>query len=212
MKELIDSKDYAGIKLALENDPGLANEDIPYEEANTAKAHPLHRICDGVYSKKYNDEDAIKMAKLFLEYGANINGNELIVKKDSPLTAAASLNADDVAIFYIENGAMLNHQGCHGGTALHWAAWCGRDKLVKRLIQEGAEINKLCIDFKSTPLFWAVHGLKYNDSPDLQSYLECVKALIEAGADKTIPNFEGYTVFDLLNDKDLELKKILNGD
>src|SRR4029077_18745502 len=107
---------------------------------------------------------------------------------------------------YIENGAVIDHAGCHGGTALHWAAWCGRDKVVKRLVQEGAEINKLCIDFKATPLFWAVHGSKIGDNNDTSNYLECVKILIQSGADKNIPNCDGKTVFDLLGDEDVELK------
>jgi hypothetical protein len=210
MKKLINNKDYTGIKQALSNNPNLANEGIPYDEVNTTKAHPLHRICDGVFSKKYTDEEAVKMAKIFLEYGANVDGNELTEKQDTPLIAAASLHADQVAIFYIENGANINHAGTHGGTALHWAAWCGRDKVVRRLIQEGADVNKRCIDFKATPLFWAVHGLKNGDKNNRHNYLECVKILIHAGADKNIPNGEGKTIFDLLNDEDLEFKKQLN--
>ena len=51
------------------------------------------------------------MAKIFLEYGANVNGNELTEKQDTPLIAASSLHADQVAIFYIENGANINHAG-----------------------------------------------------------------------------------------------------
>ena len=75
MKKLIDNKDYKSIKQALSNNPDFANEGIPYDDVNTTKAHPLHRICDGVFSKKYTDEEAVKMAKIFLEYGANVNGN-----------------------------------------------------------------------------------------------------------------------------------------
>src|SRR3546814_16590643 len=100
------------------------------------------------------------MAEICLENGAHINGNGLIEKQDTPLIAAASLHADRVAFFYIEQGADINHAGCHGGTALHWAAWCGRDKVVSRLVQEGADIHQKGIDFKETPLFWEVHGFK----------------------------------------------------
>jgi ankyrin repeat protein len=210
MKKLIDSADYEGIRRALANDPDLANQGIPYDEVNTTKAHPLHRICDGVFSKKYTDEEAVGMAKIFLAYGARINGDKLIEKQDTPLLAAASLNADQVAIFYIESGADIQHMGCHGGTALHWAAWCGRDKVVSRLIEQGAEINKKCIDFKATPLFWAVHGLKNGDNDNTSNHLACVKILLQSGADKNIPNADGNTVFDLLRDEDLELKELLH--
>lgn len=208
MKKLIDNKDYKGIEEMLLNHPDLANEGLPYDHENTTKAHPLHRLCDAVFSGKYTEEEAIKMAKLFLANGADINGNAL-EKQDSPLTAASSLNADQVAIFYMENGASINHNGCHGGTALHWAAWCGRANLVQELVKRGAEINKRCIDFKSTPLFWAIHGLKNGGSVSLADSLECAKTLIQYGADKNIPNEDGDTVYDLLADGDTELKELL---
>ena len=46
----------------------------------------------------------------------------------------------------------------------------------------------------------------------MRDSLECVKILIQSGADKNIPNGDGKTVFDLLNDEDVELKEQLNGD
>jgi len=209
MKTLIDNKDYQGIEQALINNPALANEGIPYDSVNTTLAHPLHRICDGVFSGTYTDAEGVKMARIFLAHGANVNGNQLVEKQDTPLLAAASLHADQVALLYIENGAVLNHAGCHGGTALHWAAWCGRDKVVEKLVQQGAEINKICIDFKATPLFWAVHGLKNGGASSSSNYLECVRILTQAGADKTIPNCDGNIALELLDDDDLELKELL---
>lgn len=35
---------------------------------------------------------------------------------------------------------------------------------------------------------------------------------MQAGADNSIPNIDGHTVFDLLNDEDHELKRILERD
>lgn len=210
IREFINKKDYAGLKDSLSKNPNLANEGLPYDKANTTKAHPLHRICDGVFSGLYTDEEGVEMAKIFLEYGTDINGGEMIEKKDTPLLAAASLHSDKVAIFYIEKGADIHHAGCHGGTALHWAAWCGRPIVVERLLQEGPEINRKCIDFKSTPLFWAVHGLKAGDKKDIAGHLDCIKQLLLAGADKSIPNSNGKTVFDLIEGGDLELKGLLD--
>lgn len=212
MKKLIDNKDYEGIEHALSVNPHLANEGIPYDDINTTKAHPLHRICDGFFSGKYSDEEGVTMAKIFLAHGANVDGNELVEKRDTPLVAAASLHADKVALLYIENGAEINHGGCHGGTALHWACWCGRPIVVKKLVEAGADINKLCIDFKATPLFWAVHGLKNGGTSNMHDSVECVKILLQAGADETIPNVDGNSVFDLLSEEDRELKELLNKD
>jgi ankyrin repeat protein len=209
INQLIINKDHKGIDQALANNPYLANEGIPYDNVNIEKAHPLHRLCDRVFSGIITDMEAVEMAKLFLKHGANINGNELIEKKDTPLVAASSLHADKLAMLYIENGADIHHGGCHGGTTLHWAAWTGRPELVKILVEKGAEINRRCIDFNSTPLFWAVHGLKNGGYDNMSDCVKSVKTLLNAGADKTIPNLEGYMAVQLLNEQDLELKELL---
>ena len=192
MIALIKKVDLAGIQSALTQNRTLANTEIPLEDGESALAHPLHRICDGVFSGVYSDEQGRKMAELFLAHGAKVDGNDPQLLKDTPLVAAASLHADQLALLYMEAGANLGHQGCYGGTALHWAAWCGRPELVKKLIEAGAEINLLCHQFKSTPLFWAVHGLRSAEGKNLDQYKAIVKMLLEAGADKSVQNFEGY--------------------
>jgi uncharacterized protein len=210
MKSLIDHKNYDGIEQALSANPALANDGLPYDSVNTTKAHPLHRICDGVFSGKFTSEEGVQMAKIFLRHGANINGNELIEKQDTPLIAAVSLHADQLAMLYMQHGADIHHAGCHGGTALHWAAWCGRKIMVAELVEAGAEINKLCIDFKSTPLFWAAHGLKNGGTTSTADSVACMGLLMQSGADSRIPNFEGVTVMDLLAGFDEDVKAVLN--
>lgn len=196
--ELIKEVNYEGLRKALSEDPSLVNQGIPLDD-NPELAHPLHRLCDGVFNGAYSDEQAVEMARIFLTYGARVDGDLLRDLKDTPLIAAASLQADSVALLYIEHGANIFHPGCHGGTALHWAAWCGRDKLVKRLLEARPEINRLCITFKSTPLFWGVHGHKFGGEKNRKNQVECVRLLLEAGADKSIPNFEGYKPIELLD-------------
>jgi uncharacterized protein len=66
-----------------------------------------------------------------------------------------------------------------------------------------------CIDFNATPLFWAVHGLKKGDHHNRQNHLESIRILIQSGADKNIPSAEGKTPFDLLDEGDEDLMKIL---
>jgi ankyrin repeat protein len=209
IKTLIDNKDLEGLEKMLSDDPALANEDLPYDEQNTAKAHPLHRICDGVFSGKYTDDEAVEMARIFLRQGAKVDGVEVIENRDTPLVAAASLHAEKVGILYLEQGADIHHAGCHGGTALHWAAWTGRDQLVKRLIAEKAEINKRCVDFQGTPLLWALHGYKFGGKENRYNQVECVKHLLSAGADKSVPNKEGHLPIEFANDSDMELLQLL---
>jgi ankyrin repeat protein len=211
IKKLIDNKDYEGLRQALSGNPGLANEGIPLDDKpGSPKAHPLHRICDAVFARTYTDKEAVEIAKIFLECGADVNGNVVAVQQDTPLLAASSLYADEVALLYINHGADIHHQGCAGGTALHWASYCGRDKVVKRLIEAGAEINKRCIEYQSTPLLWALHALKEENEGNHHHQVECIRLLVEAGANKNIPNAYAKIAADYLDENDDELKKILN--
>lgn len=209
IRVLIAQKDYEALRNRLAADPQLANEPVPLGDDDPRSAHPLHRICDHVMSGVYSDDDAVELAKLFLEYGANVNGYELNEKRDTPLIAAASLHAEKTGILYIERGANIHHPGAHGGTALHWAAWVGRDKLVKRLIEGGADIHKRCIDFTSTPLFWAVHGYKNGGDVNRHQQVECVRLLLQAGADKTVPSAKGYMPIQILDATDKEMIALL---
>src|SRR5690242_18790249 len=106
IKTFIENKNYTGIRQILSDNPALANENIfiPYDNNCKTKAHPLHRICDAVFVKKITDEEAIEIAKISLEYGANIDGDKG-AGKDTPLLSAASLHAENLGIFYIDNGA-----------------------------------------------------------------------------------------------------------
>ena len=209
MNQLLDNKNFEGVRKALAENPALANEGIPYDNKNITKAHPLHRICDRVFSGKYTDDEGIEMAKIFLEAGADINGFGFREKKDTPLIAASSLNAEKLAIFYIDRGANIHHAGTHGGTALHWASWTGRDVVVKRLLQENPEINKRCIDFKGTALQWSAHGYKFEDGSKRHHQLKCARMLVAAGADKNIPNIEGRTPIQFMDEEDTEFLELL---
>jgi ankyrin repeat protein len=205
ISNLIHSKDYKGLREALAINPNLANEDIGLETEENKKAHPLHRLGDAVFTKKISEEEAIALATIFLEFGSAINGIELAENQDSPLTAAVSFYAENLALFYIEKGADIHHKGCHGGTALHWAAWCGSKTVLKKLIDLGANINQLCTKFQSTPLLWAVHGIAFGGAQNQHQQEECVKLLLGHGADKSIPNIEGYLPIEFLKEEQKDL-------
>lgn len=213
IKTLIENKDYEAIKELLSGNPELANEGItiPYDNKCSIKAHPLHRICDAVFSKKITDEEAVIIAKLFLEFGADVNGSKVKGNEDTPLLAAASLHAEQLGIFYIANGADIHYAGRHdGATALHWAAFCGRDKLVERLIKEKAKIEQRDTSYNSTPLGWAIEPLMTGDKYNTYRQVSCIKLLLNAGADITALNNEKIQYLHHLAKDDLELKDLLN--
>jgi ankyrin repeat protein len=196
------------LKNLLAANPNLANEGFALSgNPNSLKAHPLHRICDAVFAKKIKEKDAIKIAKIFLENGSNIDGDK---DMDTPLLAAASLHAEELGVFYIENKANVHYADKNdGATALHWASYCGRDKLVKRLLYEKSEINRPDKSYKSTPLGWAIEPLMTGDKFNTHHQVSCIKLLIKAGADLSKLDQDKIEYLQLLAQDDLELKSLL---
>lgn len=182
---MISSGDLQPLREVLTANPGLANTGIPCSDDQPEMlGHPLHRICDAVFSKIITDEEAIAIAKLLLEFGADIHGYQSQGDKNSPLIAAASLHAEKLGMFFIQQGADIGYADHDGATALHWAAFCGRDQLVAALIAARANIDQEDTAFNSTPIGWAVHTLTSGDSGNQHQQLACVKLLLKAGADK----------------------------
>lgn len=209
IRAIIGQVDIERLSELLARHPELSNQGIGLRENERAVAHPLHRLCDGVHAGLYSDDDAIRMAQVFLAFGADINGGTLRTNRDSPLTAAASLSAEKTAMYYIDKGALITHPGCYGGTALHWAAWCGRDLLVAKLIAASAPLEERCSEFLSTPLFWAVHGFTSGGARNRRHQFECARLLIAAGANKDTRNKDGVHILDLLNDSNAGLRALL---
>jgi uncharacterized protein len=209
IRDLVFSANVQSLRSELSAHPELANLEFSLPD-NPATAHPLHRICDGVCCCYFSEETGLELAKLFVASGAQVNP-ERGEGEDSPLTAACSLRCDQLALYYIQEGANIHHRGCHGGTALHWASWCGRDVVVESLLKLKPQINQLCIDFKSTPLFWALHGYKFGGKENLHHQVDCARMLLAKGADPSIPNFEGYRPQQLLDSTDNELLELFAG-
>lgn len=183
---LISTGDYQPLRAALTVDPKLANAGIPCsDDMPEMTGHPLHRICDVVFAGAISDEQAIEVAKILLEFGADIDGYKLSGDKNTPLIAAASLHAEKLGIFYIKQGADIYYADHDGATALHWAAFCGRDQLVEALISAGAKIDHEDTTFNSTPVGWAVHTLTSGDTGNQYHQLACIKLLLKAGADQS---------------------------
>ncbi|HYC83661.1 MAG TPA: ankyrin repeat domain-containing protein [Chryseosolibacter sp.] len=207
---LMQQANIEGLDTALREHPDLANKGVALPSGECGLAHPLHRVCDCAFAKHISEEQAVRIADLLIRRGADINGFGLIEKRDTPLIAAASLHADALALLYIDRGANIHHRGTHGGTALHWAAWTGRDLIVERLLREKADVHLKCLDFHSTPLFWAVHGYYYGGKDNRHHQVACVRLLLSAGAEKNTENHEGVTIQKLVSRDDADLAALLS--
>lgn len=205
IRDLVFSANFEALNNILRTKPELANAEFSLPD-NPSIAHPLHRICDGVFFHYYSEDTGLELAKVFMNHGADVNVH-YVEGKDSPLTTACSLGCDQLALFYIQQGARIDHKGCHGGTALHWASWCGRDIIVQNLVNRNTDINQKCIDFKSTPLFWAIHGYK-SGKDNCHNQVNCARILLDHGADAFIPNFEGRLPVQLAEEHDKEILEL----
>ncbi len=211
IKKLIERKDFAGLQQRLAAEPNLANKGItiPFDFLCKAKAHPLHRICDGVFSAKITAGESVKLAKIFLANGANIDGDK-IKKEGTPLLAAASLRAEQVGMLYIEKGADVHYTYKNDGvSALHWAAYCGQAKLVDKLIKANASIDTPDNTYNSTPLGWAVQCLQTNKNRKEDQHLDCIKLLLKSGASINNLSKEKNDYLHLLAKEDVEFKKLI---
>ena len=211
--DLIVNNDLDGLRAALAANPELANEGVTWKidgKINPAKGHPLHRICDAVFANKISDHQAIEIAKILLAYGADINGLMAQGDNNTPLIAAASLHAEQLGLFYIEKGANIFYAPpTDGGTALHWAAYCGRERLVEKLIEKGANVNQQDTAYHSTPCGWAIHVLETGETNNLYHQLTCVKLLLKAGTDKRLLYSGSLQYLKDAAKADLELKTLL---
>lgn len=210
--KLVSSGDIRKIRQMLSENPALANEGLSLREEDSApKGHPLHRVCDAVFAKRITDEQAIDIAEIFLEFGANIDGYKLLGDNNTPLIAAASLHAEQLGIFYIEKGADIFYvDKIDGATALHWAAFCGRDQLVKKLIEAGAKVNQMDTTYKSIPVGWAIHTLTSGDNDNMYHQLDCIKLLRMAGTDKRLLDPDSLLLLDSMAKNDEVLKQLIH--
>ena len=132
---------------------------------------------------------------------------EINIKDENGLTAlhkSAIEGNNKLAKYLLDKGANLDLQDNDGWTALHYSIYkdpnpkvdtTGQFKVFVNLILKGANVN---IQNKDgyTPLMFA--SMKKN--------LKVVKSLLKAGADDSLANMEGKTVYDF---SDKSIKKIL---
>ncbi len=113
----------------------------------------------------------------FLEIGVDVDQPDFVGA--TPLMTVSYFKVKDVnktfelIDYLISHGADVNATSNNGSTALMAAANNGRLKVVKKLVEEGADVNARSSAYGDTALYRAVE----------KDYWEIVKFLIEEGAD-----------------------------
>jgi ankyrin repeat protein len=120
------------------------------------------------------------------------------VNGGAPMLDAVARREAGMVDALLASGADVNLANKQGLTALHMAALMYDSALVTRFVSAGANVNQ--IDrLGNTPLHLAFHmGLLAYRAGTLSSKSPAAKALLQAGADKTIANAQGITPADIL--------------
>ncbi len=166
----VKSNSFKSLKILLEYDVNIEAETSLEEIEGTTSHKAKKRAIDYVKSKKILD--------ILIDAGADIDyvdnlGEPLIIKfiKEKPSTYTEEL---------ILKGAKLNVTDKEKWTPLIWAASKNNLELVKELISNGADINK--VDFRGNPaIYYAYDEL-------------IIKELLTPKIDKTHKNKDGEVI------------------
>ena len=131
---------------------------------------------------KASKKGHLEKVKLFVEKGANINGND----RKNPLIIAILNGKYGVAKYLIRKGADINAKRGYW-TPIHAAVESGHLTIVKFLMQNGANVNSLAGYERSTPLHLA--AAKKGNS-------EIIKFLFENNS-KYMKNSHGETPLEI---------------
>ncbi|MFI0448312.1 ankyrin repeat domain-containing protein [Actinomadura sp. 6N118] len=116
-----------------------------------------------------------------------------------------ALEADDARTvqWHLEQGADPNAVDPRWPPPFAWpplsvAATRGNAEMVRLLLSYGADVN-VRDSGGGTPLIWACNG----------EHLDCARALLQAGADPTLRNNDGYTAYGRTPMRNQELLNLL---
>ncbi|PHN01767.1 ankyrin repeat domain-containing protein [Flavilitoribacter nigricans] len=195
--------DIPALNARLQADPTLADQAVAQGDHPTHRVHPIHLVCDGVFEKKISEKTALEMVRLLAEAGSDLNDqNSGSTTADTPLITAASLYCDDIALYLIDRGVDVSFRGTHRGTALHWAAWTGSAKVVKRLLAEEVAIDDQGDEFRSTPLLWAINGWLHANPANRREQPAVMELLLKAGANPNVIDGSGRKALGILDGKE----------
>jgi len=128
---------------------------------------PLHKVAD-----RSSDEEAVEMARLLLQNGAEVNARNRF--NATPLHLAASQGRAKLCALLIDKGADLNAKANTGRTPLHCAAGDGRLEACQVLLARGADPD-IRDGVEMTPLELAEHEKNEEVADLLRDYMASPK-------------------------------------
>lgn len=210
LKNIIDTGSLSKLDTYPQKYSRLVNRAIRTSSNPTFKFHPINYVCDRIFEGVISENVGLGITHWILENDGYINGFQEW-GKDTPLIAAISLYCNEIAQLLIDRGADLNHQGTHGGTALHWAAWTGQDEMVLTLLEFPIDKEGRDMDFGATPLLWAINGA-YGNVKKIGRPLLSIEILLKQGCDPKTKDRNGKDAWAYLEGKpDIGIKAVLEG-
>ncbi|HLV78817.1 MAG TPA: ankyrin repeat domain-containing protein [Chthonomonadaceae bacterium] len=118
----------------------LLNRGINPNAPNSYKTPPLVAA-----ARRASDEDGLRLLRLLVEHGAEVNGTDSF--GDTPLISATTASGPfeqqgpiQAIEYLLSRGADINHKDSAGATALSWAMTPGRNQILRTLLAHGADI------------------------------------------------------------------------
>lgn len=136
--------------------------------------------------------DAIEQANLALvqqlvhDYGRDLNHSSIDRNGETPLTLAADRGHTDIVRWLIDNGADIERRNHFGFSPLAAAARVGKHHVVQLLLERNADTEAKDTAFRATVLQLAIEAGSVA--------VECIRLLLEAGADVHAVDGTGHSV------------------
>jgi len=123
-------------------------------------------------------------------FSLNVSVDERDAIGNTPLMLAAQRGFDDICGFLIEKGADINAMNLDSATPLFFASQTCSHELIKKMLNLGANVNTQVMSGTWrgwTPLMVTV----------IRNNAEMIQTMLDAGADMTVKNFNGWTAYKL---------------